>query len=107
LAKKTLKPSTVKRKVKTIKSLMKHGVELSDPVKVMAFLNGCSWENGTKAIAIDAYRDYLDMLGLTNIELPYFRRTEKLPFIPLESEINRLIAAGRFKMACFLRLLES
>ena len=79
LTKKTLKPSTIKRKVKIVKSLIKHGVEISNPDSVVAFLNTCSWENGTKAIAIDAYRDYLDMLGLTTVELPHFKRTEKLP----------------------------
>jgi hypothetical protein len=35
LCKKSLKPATIKRKVKTIKSLLKHGVELPNPDNVM------------------------------------------------------------------------
>jgi hypothetical protein len=47
LCKKSLKPATIKRKVKTIKSLLKHGVELPDPDNVIAFLNTCGWAGGT------------------------------------------------------------
>jgi hypothetical protein len=48
LCKKALKPATIKRKVKTIKSLLKHGVELPNPDNVIAFLNTCGWASGTK-----------------------------------------------------------
>jgi integrase len=106
LSKRTLKPSTVKRKVKLIKSLLKHNVELSNPNNVLSFLNSCNWASGTKDILIDSYRDYLDMMGLTNIKLPHIRREYKLPFIPLEHEIDALIFNARIKMSCFLRILK-
>lgn len=50
------------RKVKTIKSLLKQGVELPNPYSVIAFLNTCNWASGTKNITIDAYRDYLNII---------------------------------------------
>jgi integrase len=92
--------------VKTIKSLLKHGVDLANPDSVVYFLNTCNWENGTKDIAIDSYRDYLDMLGLTEIKLPHFRREDKLPFIPSEKEIDSLIASTTKKVSTFLSVLK-
>ncbi len=77
LSKKALKPATIKRKVKMIKSLMKHGCDLADAESVVRFLNVCSWASGTKDIALDSYRDYLDMLGLTEVKLPHIRREER------------------------------
>jgi integrase len=106
LSKKTIKHSTVKRKVRTIKCLLKHGVDLANPESVIFFLNTCGWKNGTKDIAIDSYRDFLDMLGLTEVKLPHFRREETLPFIPLENEIDALISSTTRKVSTFLSLLK-
>jgi integrase len=46
------------------------------------------------------------MFGLTSVELPHFKRVDKLPFIPLESEIDMVIAGVRIKMATMLQLLK-
>jgi integrase len=73
---------------------------------VIAFLNTCGWASGTKDITIDAYRDYLNMLGLTEVKLPHIRREEKLPFVPLEEELDAIISSVRTKMATFLRVLK-
>jgi hypothetical protein len=97
MTKKILKPATIKRKVKCIKSLLKHGVKLGNPDTFIKCLNTTSWASGTKDIAVDSYRDYLDMLGLTQVKLPHIRREEKLPFIPLEKEIDTLIIYARAK----------
>ncbi|MBX5327639.1 MAG: hypothetical protein ACQXXH_08150 [Candidatus Bathyarchaeia archaeon] len=95
MSKKSLKQATVKRKAKMIKSLLKHGCDLANAEDVVRFLNTCIWRaraktqtvlqgpciwaSGTKDIAIDSYRDYLNMLGLTEVKLPHIRREEKLP----------------------------
>jgi hypothetical protein len=75
--------ATVRRKVKPIKSFLKHGVELPSPDNVIAFLNTCGWASGTTDTTIDAYRGYLNMLGLTEVKLSHIRREEKLPFVVL------------------------
>jgi hypothetical protein len=106
LSARAIELSTVRRKLEVLKSLVKHGVEISNPDSVVVFLNTCSWENGTKNIMIDAYPDYHDMFGLTSVELPHFKRVDKLPFIPLESEIDMVIAGVRIKMATMLQLLK-
>jgi len=106
VSKKTLKPSTIKRKVKAIKGLLRHGVDLGDPEDFVRFLNVCIWKSGTKGIAVDSYRDYLDMLGLFEVKLPHIRREETLPFIPTEAEIDSIISALRFRVATYLLLLK-
>ncbi len=107
LAKKVLKPATIERKVKTIRSMVQnHGVDLANPEAFVRFLNTVDWASGTKEIAVDSYRDYLHMMGLTHIQLPHIRREETLPFIPLESELDALIAAVTLKVSAFLRLLK-
>jgi len=106
LSKKSLKPATVKRKAKTIKSLLKHGVEIGNPDDVIRFLNTCNWASGTKDILVDSYRDYLNMLGLTEVKLPHIRREQKLPFIPLETELDALIFNARTKTSALLRVLK-
>jgi integrase len=85
---------------------LKHGVELPNPDNVVAFLNTCGWASGTKDITINAYRDYLNMLGLTEVKLPHIRREETLPFVPLEEELDAIISSVRTKMAAFLRVLK-
>ncbi len=106
LSKKYLKQTTIKRKVVTIKSLIRHGVNLSDPDSFVRFLNTTSWASGTKDVAVDSYRDYLNMIGLTQVKLPHIRREDKLPFIPFESEIDVIIHGARTKMSTYLRVLK-
>jgi len=106
LSKKSLKTATVKRKTKIIKSLLRHGCNLFDADTVVKFLNTCDWASGTKYMAIDAYRDYLNMIGLSGVKLPRFRRVEKLPFIPLESELDSLVCNARSRMYSFLSILK-
>ena len=48
LFKKILKPATIKRKVKTIKSLLKHEINIADPDKVIAFINTVDSSSDTK-----------------------------------------------------------
>jgi integrase len=104
LGSKALKASTVERKVRALKSLIRHGVSL-DPESVVSFLNGVSWSSGTKDLVLDTFKDYLRMTRLS-VELPEIRVEEKLPFLPSEAEIEALITATRGKMMAFLRLLK-
>ena len=105
LSRKNIKPATIERKSKLLKSLMK-SVDINNADEVVSFINTCGWASGTKDLAIGAYRDYLDMLGLTSIKLPHIRREESYPFIPIETELEQLITATRLKTATFLRLLK-
>ncbi|MEM2466620.1 MAG: hypothetical protein QXZ47_04925 [Candidatus Bathyarchaeia archaeon] len=58
-----LKASTVERKVRALKSLLRHNVALN-PESVISFLNSVNWSCGTKDLVLDAFKDYLRMEGL-------------------------------------------
>jgi len=106
LSKKSIKHSTITRKIRALKSIMKHGTDLNSPDAVITFLNTCSWANGSKDIAIHSYRDYLRMIGLQQITLPQFRIEDKLPFVPLEQEIDSIVSSVRARVSIFLRILK-
>ena len=95
----------MKRKVKAIKSLLRHKVDIDDPDKVQRFLNTVAWTNGTKNIVVDSYNDYLQMKGIP-LKLKQYRREDPLPFIPTEQELDQLIAACTRKVGVFLQLLK-
>ena len=74
------------------------------------FRHGDCWRqsyrfNGRKENAVLAYSTFLRMLGRT-WEAPKYKREETLPWIPLESEIDQLIAGCSPKVATFLQLLK-
>jgi len=106
LSKKAIKQSTIKRKVRAIKSLLKRGINLCDADSVVKFLNESEMTNGSKDITVNAYKDYLRMIGLGNIKLPEFRVEDKLPFIPIETELDAITNSVRMKMSTFLRILK-
>jgi integrase len=89
-----------------LKSLLRNGIDLADADLVVRFLNEVNWTNGTKDIVVNAYRDYLNSIGLTQIQLPEYRVEDKLPFIPLESEIDSIVSSVRLKMSSFLRIAK-
>ena len=60
---------------------------------------------GRKENAVDAYTTFLQMPGMI-WNPPRYRRVPKLPFIPLEKEIDDLIAGCSRKVAAFLQLLK-
>ena len=95
----------MKRKVKAIRSLLRHKVDIDDPDKVQRFLNTVAWTNGTKNIVVDSYNDYLQMKGIP-LKLKQYRREDPLPFIPSEQELDQLIAACTRKVGVFLQLLK-
>ncbi|MEM2953766.1 MAG: tyrosine-type recombinase/integrase [Candidatus Bathyarchaeia archaeon] len=97
---------TIRDRCKILKIIMNRGANLFDleSVKdVIAKQN--SWSGGRKEFAVDAYTCFLKMLG-KGWNPPRYRRNEKLPFLPLESEIEQLIAGCSHKVGTFLQLLK-
>jgi len=107
LSRKALRFSTVERKVKALKSLMVHVSDLADVDGVVRFLNSVGWSEGSKNIVLSAYKDYLRMLGFEDVELPRFRCSQRLPFIPTPDEVKALIYGVRSRrLRAFLMVLR-
>ena len=97
--------STIISKTKLLEILAKRGANLFDPESVKEVIAKQNWSAGRKENAVDAYTTFLQMLGMT-WNPPRYRRVPKLPFIPLEKEIDDLIAGCSRKVAAFLQLLK-
>jgi integrase len=101
----TLRICTINRRVKAINQLKTH-VDLFDSEKVVKFLNESKWKNGTKNIVLQSYDDFQRMYGLTPVGIRKYHVVQQLPFVPLEQEIDALIAGCSQRLSCYLSLLK-
>ena len=118
-----LKEKIIKGKLNILKLLIKRKVNLLDPKSVWHAIDKMrkydhatgklqekEWSDGSKKNAAIAYRDFAEASGIRIAEDLNFHKysstPKKLPFIPLESDINALIAGASTKAATFLQLLK-
>ncbi|MEM2419862.1 MAG: tyrosine-type recombinase/integrase [Candidatus Bathyarchaeia archaeon] len=97
--------ATIEGRVQILKRLVRLGADLWNPESVKDVIARQKWSEGRKFNAIVAYTTFLQMHGLS-WQPPRCRRIRKLPFIPLEAEIDQLIAACSRKISAFLQLLK-
>jgi len=97
--------STIVTRVKVLEVLAKRGANLFDPESVKDVIARQNWSEGRKANAVKAYTCFLRMTG-GSWHPPICRETRKLPFIPLEREIDNLIACCNRYVAAFLRVAK-
>ncbi len=120
---KGLKTRTILGRLRVLRLLMKRGADLLDPLSVFKTIDQAKrydhaakellsreWTDGSKANAAQAYKTFCEVV---DIEIPkdinfdkWSRRQQKLPWIPLEKEIDALIAGCSRKVATFLQLLK-
>jgi len=96
--------TTIERYVRLLRELAKHG-DLRDPESIKVGLTRTGWADSTKEMACGAYAIYAKQHGFT-FAPPRYRRVEKLPFIPLDSEVEQLIAAVGLRTSTFLSVLK-
>jgi len=97
---------TISKRASIIRTLYNCGANLYDSDSVILTVRMQNWCNGTKATVIVAYRSFCKAFNIPVGELPKYDQTPKLPFIPLESEIDQLIAGCSKKGATFLQTLK-
>jgi len=100
------KESTIERRVRILRTLASRGADLNNPESVKDLIAmQKNWASACKEIAVTAYTSFLVSLGKT-WNPPFYKRVEKLPFIPMESEIDNLIAGCGGQISTFLQLLK-
>jgi integrase len=106
LKKKGRASETIVSYVSVLNSLITEGADLLNPenVKETLVLNE-TWSSTTKNTKTVIYGRFIDFLGL-EWEKPTYRKQLKIPFIPMESEIDALIAACPKKTATILQTLK-
>ena len=97
--------STIESRVKLLRVLAKRGADLYDPESVKEVIAKQNWSPGRKENAVHAYTSFLNMTG-GKWNPPRYKRVEKLPWIPLENEVDQLIAGCSRRIATFLQLLK-
>lgn len=88
-----------------LRKLMRMGANLSDSESVKKVLATNELAPNTKALIVTTYTSFLKSLDLS-WKPPKYRYQQKIPFIPLESEINDLIAGCGKKISTTLQLLK-
>jgi len=105
LKKQGYKESTICKRVFILKRLVKLGADLSDPESVKDVIARQDVSESTKLQMACAYDSYASSNQI-KWEIPNYKQTQKLPFIPLESEIDALIAGCGKKTATVLQLMK-
>jgi integrase len=80
-------------------------VDLSDPDTVKAAIANLDVSEGRKENLVCTYRGLCLQYG-TPFQAPRYRRVDRLPFMPSESEVDQLIAGMGAKMSAYLQLLK-
>ena len=106
LQKQGYKESTIIGRSRLLKTLVKRGADLLDPESVKGVIaKQQTWSEGRKELAAEAYTTFLKMTG-GKWDKPKYKRIQRLPWIPTESEIDQLIAATSPRTGTFLLLLK-
>jgi len=106
LKKQGLSEKTVSIRVWFLKKFLEKDGDILDPESIKIVIRKCeTWDNSTKNLAVQAYGSFLEMLGLS-WKKPRYKKREKLPFIPLEKEIDALINSCGKIMGTFLQGLK-
>jgi integrase len=86
--------------------LLKTGADLCDPESVKdKIAKQQNWGENTRRMATAVYKSFATYIGIPFIA-PRYRISQKLPFIPLESEIDALIVSSPKRLATVLQLLK-
>jgi len=96
--------STVHYCVQALKSIARQ-TNLLDPESVKTFLASTDVSEARKAKLVEDLARFYSWKHV-QFDKPNYRRIERLPFVPLESEIDQLISAAGRKTGTFLQLLK-
>jgi integrase len=106
LKKNAKKPSTIQVYGVWLNTLLKHGADLTDPESVKEIIALQEhWTSTTKSNVVAAYNAFAAFLEIA-WKPPKYTAEQRMPFIPLESELDTLIAASGKKMATLLQVLK-
>ena len=86
--------------------LLKTGADLCDPESVKdKIAKQPNWGQNTRRMATAVYKSFATYIGIPFIA-PKYKISQKLPFIPLESEIDALIVSSPKRLATALQMLK-
>ena len=105
LKKEGRKPYTIIARRKALLRLAKHGANLLEPESVKETIARENVSINTKVHYVSCYDGFAKWLGIS-WNPPQYKFEGKLPWIPLESELDQLIAGCKKRLATFLQTLK-
>ena len=106
MKKKGYSEHTIYSRGKKLQRLVRLGADLLDPESVKEVIaKQEKWSESHKEAVVCAYDLFAKWLGL-EWDKPRYRKVQKLPFIPLEREIDDLIAGCSKHISAFLQIAK-
>ena len=105
LKKRGLAEETIKHRVYRLNVLVRKGADLQSPDSVETVLATEPWKPANKRFFVMAYQSFTKTYNIPWVPIKV-RCESKQPFIPLESEIDQLIAGCGKRTATFLQVLK-
>jgi len=99
------KESTIISRAARLRRLVNLGADLYDPESIKEVIAKQEWSESRKESMVYAYDLFAKWLGI-KWEKPRYKAQRKFPFIPLEREIDDLIAGSNKWIAAFLQILK-
>jgi integrase len=100
------KETTIRHRTAVIGRLVKLGANLLDPESVKEVIATTdTWKENTKFQVTATYSNFLEFIGKT-WRKPRYTREDQKPFIPLEREVDDLIACSSKPLACALQIAK-
>ena len=104
MRKQGFRESTCRYAVQVLNSVNRHA-SLLDPETVKEYLAKATFSEARKERVSHDLARFYKWKGIP-FEKPRYRKVKKLPFIPLETEVDQLIGGMGKKTACLLQLLR-
>jgi integrase len=104
MRKKPYREATIRSTLACVKSIARKSA-LDNPESVKEYVATAKVSDNRKCILLDAIARYYDFKQIP-FQKPIYRKTLRLPFVPLEREVDDLISGAGKKVATFLQLLK-
>lgn len=105
MKKQGFRPTTITNRAELIATLLNQGVDINNPEDVKFAIADKKCGEGYKKNLVLAYDTLLRMQGKT-WDKPKYKPDPKLPFIPLESEIDQVVNSAGKRTSTFLAVLK-
>ena len=102
--KKGYKPSTIDGFRRSLRSIARN-VSLLDSEAVLGFIAKKTVSEARKEVLSDHYGNYCKWKGFA-YKRPFYTRVRRLPFLPLEAEVDSLIAGLTGKLSVFCQFVK-
>jgi len=104
MRKKPYREATIRSTLSCVKSVARRSI-LDSQESVREYVATANVSDNRKCILVDAMARYYDFRG-TPFPRPVYQKILRLPFIPLEREVDDLISGAGNKVATFLQVLK-